>query len=356
MSTESVAATQTFVESFAAKLDAQIATAASQDPTPEPAAPPAAAAAEDPTPARAGSDSALATPESDAEATHDPKDQKDPTLADDPASPESETEEEGEPPAPVTPPEFAAVLARLGIEAPADMPAEHLAKLTDFAKRVEAGITRARQKDTAALVALKAEARVQAERPADFIAAALRKDATLIERVNALLDNDSPTAVEAHDVVMERAREKALQAEQATAPDVAAEAEEEAALDAHLAARLAEHKITAGPGLALLLENAALVTHAQTGAVRLTRTQLDAIVTAYAADITAARAHARRLEERRQSARTVQDKLADRRTAGLAVKPGAGSPPAPAAAPAPKTPEEFSTYFARKLDAQRRSA
>jgi hypothetical protein len=210
-------------------------------------------------------------------------------------------------------------------------------------KDLEAGFTRTMQKvraDQKDAIAIKAEARFQAERPDDFIVQMLLAKPELMEQVNAKLNefDASPTAREAHGVVVERAREKALAAEN----DVLAKAEanEKRAADivrmGKAAARAAKVPWEAGV-------EANIAAHL---AINSDITEAD--IRAIAADTAKLWNKALREQGRTKSQEYVAAKVQDRK-AGLTVRPSTGTAPAPSARPVPKNDDEFIAQFAATL-------
>lgn len=370
--TDTNLADQAFVERFTAAIDAQAASAAATiapADTPAPAADAPDAPASEPESASAASAADAADEDAQDPPTTDdapapaaapataPESDDDADDEDDDA--EEDTDDAGEEQEDAPSAEFAAALEREGAKLTLDdVPEAARPFVQQRVRELEAGFTKARQRDTQQLVELKSELRFQQSNPADHIAAQLRTDPTLADKVNALLEEfeRSPTAARAHDVVVEDARAKARTAEQQAVADVDARQREAEALDAHLETRLAEHGVKPGKALQRMLNDRAALAKAQTGTVALTQADIDEIVADYAADVAAEKEHARRLQKRADRRRYVADKTADRKTAGLVVRPSAGAPAAPPPPPKPANDEEFANQFAARLDAQRRSA
>jgi hypothetical protein len=352
--TESNLADQSFAETFAARLRGD-----STDSAAAPAAAPAAAAPDDPSPETESADDAA-----DSAAAATPPDPAAPDPdADDPAEPESDEGADAAEKQDAPPSAFAAALEREGVALTLDdLPAEARPLVEKKLRDLEAGFTRARQKDTAQLVELRTEQRWQTEHAADWIVAQIRGQPEIAEQVNALLDefDKSPTAARYHEQVTATDRATARAAVQGEADTAAAEAqagEDVDALDRHLEQRLAAAKVTGGAALGTMLTLAADAAEARTGKRVLTRETVDTIAAQYIADVQAAAKHAVRQSQRDTRGQYVEAKLADRKTAGLKVKPtGSATPPAPAPPPKPSNDEEFSTYLAAKFAAQRRAA
>lgn len=211
-------------------------------------------------------------------------------------------------------------------------------------KNLEAGFTRAMQEVRAGQKASQqdqAELRFQRERPADFIVAQLLANPEIAEAVNAKLEEmeRSTMAREHHGVIVEHARAsalKAVEAEQAAKEQQAQRSTEveriaRAAADAYavpfdfgvedkVAAHVAIHGDIDEPTIRRIAKEQA--------------TKYQAIV---------------RAQTREQSKTYVQQKVADRRTAGLTVKPGSGMSPQPAGRAKPSSDDEFIAEFASRL-------
>jgi hypothetical protein len=355
--TEANQAEERFIAEMAAKLPDQSDT---PDPSETPA--PAAVTADAPATATAEPESTSHAPAAgDAEADEQdpPAPAATPARADAPATePESDDdedddgEEEDEEEAHEPSAAFREALEREGAKLTLDdVPEAARPFVQQRVRELEAGFTKARQRDTAAIVELRAEQRFQREHAADYIAAQLRANPKLADEVNALIDEfeQSPTAARAHEVIVRDQRAAARTAEEGEVATAEAQQREVEALEAHLQSRLTEHGVKPGKALARMLADAATLAEKTTGKRALTRETIDTIVADYAGDVKAEREHARKLEKRVQRSRYVQDKVADRATAGLAVPPKAGAPPAPAAAPKPKTDEEFIASMAARL-------
>lgn len=187
----------------------------------------------------------------------------------------------------------------------------------------------------------RAEKRFREEQPDDFIVTMLEADPTLFDRVNAKLTEleASPTARKAHGIVVERAREKAKETERK-----ALDAEKDRQKKSDELTRTAKAAAKAyGVPFEMGVE-AEIAAHLAIG-TELTEDDIRAIAKAKAVIW---QRHLREVE-RGKSAKYVEEKLGDRKKAGLAVKPSTGAAPAPSALPTPKNDDEFIAQFAGKL-------
>lgn len=211
-------------------------------------------------------------------------------------------------------------------------------------KDLEAGFTRTMQKVRAAekeAAAVKAEARFQQERPDDYIVTMLLAQPDLMERVNAKLNelDASPTAREAHGVVVERAREKARQAEQ--------EALDKAESDSKRAGDIVRMGKAAARAAGVPWEAGVEAEIAAHLALNSDITEAD--IRHIAAEKAKVWKRVLREQGRTSKQAYVDGKVKDRKLAGLTVRPATGAAPAPSARPAPTNDDDFIAQFAAKL-------
>jgi hypothetical protein len=192
------------------------------------------------------------------------------------------------------------------------------------------------------IATVKAEERFRTERPDDFVVTMLLADPTLMDRVNAKLDEvtASPTAREAHGVVVERAREKAKAAEFAALD--AEKARGKRAAEVEKIGRAASTAVQVPYELAGV--EAMIAAHIAIKG-EITEPEIKGIVAERA---TLWKKHLRE-QDRLKAGKYASDKAKDIRTAGLAVRPATGTTPAPSAGPKPTTDDEFVAMFAAKL-------
>lgn len=211
-------------------------------------------------------------------------------------------------------------------------------------KNLEAGFTRAMQEirgQQKQSVQDQAELRFQREKPAEFIVATLLANPEIADAVNKRLEEFevSPTAREYHGVIVKDARAQALaaveaertEAEQAATRAVEIERTAQAAADAYgvpfdfgvedkVAAHLAIHGDIDEATIRAIAKGQATKWQALT-----------------------------RAQERDKSKQYVQQKVQDRATAGLKVKPGSGKAPEPASKRMPSSDDEFIADFTARL-------
>lgn len=211
-------------------------------------------------------------------------------------------------------------------------------------KDLEAGFTRTMQKvraDQKEAMAVKAEARFQQERPADYVVTLLMANPDLMAQVNAKLDEfeASPIAREAHAVIVEREREKARTAEQATLDraDADIKRQHDIVRMGKAAARAAGVPWEAGV-------EADIAAHLALG-----QELTEADIRTIAAEKAKVWKRVLREQGRIKQQTYVEAKVKDRKLAGLTVPPSAGAAPAPAARPAPTNDDDFIAQFAQKL-------
>lgn len=226
----------------------------------------------------------------------------------------------------------------------ASLPKEVRPVVEQKLKNLEAGFTRAMQDlrgQQKQSVQDQAELRFQREKPAEFIVATLLANPEIADAVNQRLEEfeTSPTAREYHGVIVKDARAQALaavEAERTAAEEAANRAQEiertaQAAAEAYgvpfdfgvedkVAAHLAIHGDIDEPTIRAIAKGQAA--------------KYQAIV---------------RAQERDRSKQYVQQKVADRATAGLRVKPGSGTAPQPASKRLAQSDEEFIADFTARL-------
>lgn len=230
-----------------------------------------------------------------------------------------------------------------------DLPPEAAAIVKARIEQMRAPFTRAMQEATAfrkEQATLKAELRFIKENPADAIVDMLRANPTLGEAINAKLDELDPdknpghaTVEEARKVVVERRKALAIEAEQREAQ--ALEQSEQRAEQVEAYARRTAGKL--GVPYSLGVEPMIALHVREHGDI--TREDIDRIVSQQA------RAYINTLREqkRNKAGQYVKDKLADRATAGLKVKPNVGLAPAPGKGPTPKNDSDFLAHAEGKL-------
>lgn len=211
-------------------------------------------------------------------------------------------------------------------------------------KEMQAGFTRAMQ-DARSYRASEQKARAEeafrTAQPAQYVVQMVLANPEIAEQVNAILDEigASPTAKKAHEIVVRDARAQAVKT--VTDADAAQEARSTRADQIESYAQKSAQK--AGVPFGLGVEEAVanhILAHGD-----ITEADVDKIVAAKAKEYTNhVRAH-----RREASREQVQAKVGDRKTAGLKVKPGSGSPPAPAGKATPKTESEFVEHMLASL-------
>ena len=210
-------------------------------------------------------------------------------------------------------------------------------------KDLEGGFTRAMQKvadERKALADVRAEERFRTERPADFIVTMLEANPELMGQVNERLDQfqASPMSREAHRVIVENERSKAKDAER---KELAAEKERGKRSDELTKVGRAAAKAAGVPFEAGV--EAEIAAHLAIG-TDLTETDIRHIAENKAR---VWKAELRKLD-RDKSTKYVTEKVKDRKTAGLAVRPASGITPAPAPVKPPTNDDEFIAQFVGK--------
>jgi len=216
-----------------------------------------------------------------------------------------------------------------------DLPEEARPIVRQRLRQMEAPFTRAMQEaktfrqEKAALVA---ENKFMRENLVDFVVEELLKDPTKGEAINAKLEEIGGNATnrKAHEIVVKETREK-------LATEAAGAVEQEAAWQQRpaLVERYARKNADAAGVKFEDIEEAIADHVTQHGDI--TPKDIDRLITTTAKVATSLT----RKGKRDGSKQYVTDKLKDRRTAGLKVKPGSGSAPAPGKGKAPSTDAEF---------------
>lgn len=207
-------------------------------------------------------------------------------------------------------------------------------------KDLEAGFTRAMQKlgaERKEVAAVKAERRFQEERPDDYVVTLLLSQPDLMARVNKKLEEieGSPAAREAHSIVVERAREKALATEeQALARE---KADIKRAKDIEMMGRAAAKAAGVPFEMGVEADIAAYL--------KINGEVSEADIRSIAAEKARIWKAELRKNERVGREKYVAAKVGDRAKAGLAVRPSTGAAPAPAGKPLPKSDDEFIAQF-----------
>lgn len=224
-----------------------------------------------------------------------------------------------------------------------DIPEEARPKVAKKLKDLEAGFTRAMQGlrgDQKAASSFRAEERFRKEKPADFIVSMLLENPDLAEQVNDRVGEleGNKTAVEGHKALVEKARREASAAEDGEA---AKAQERESRIDHYIKVGRAAAR-AAGVPFDMGVEEgiAARIALSEDGTIT------EAEIRKIAASKAAVYQRQLRQDRRDRSGKYVDQKVADRKKAGLKVKPGKGSAPAPAARALAKNDQEFIEEFA----------
>ena len=197
--------------------------------------------------------------------------------------------------------------------------------------------------------AFKAEERFRKERPADFIFAMLAENPDVALQVNKLIEQtaENETALNGHKALVENARRSAADAEDqaVTRAEHSKQVEGEIIAQGRAAAKAFgvpfEAGVADGIATAILLETQ-LAKAENREARRITKEQILGI----AKQKGQLYDNLKRQLARDKSGKYVADKVEDRKTAGLKIKPGTGgSAPAPGPKKMPKTDEEFVDQF-----------
>lgn len=207
-------------------------------------------------------------------------------------------------------------------------------------KDLEAGFTRAMQKlgaERKELATVKAERRFQEERPDDFVVTLLLSQPDLMARVNAKLEaiEGNPAGREAHDIIVERAREKALAAEEQVLDRE--KKDQKRAKDIETLGRAAAKAAGVPFEMGVEADIAAYL--------KINGDVSEADIRRIAAEKARIWKAELRKTERLGREKYVTEKVGDRKKAGLTVRPQTGSAPTPSAAPLPKSDDEFIAQF-----------
>jgi hypothetical protein len=188
-------------------------------------------------------------------------------------------------------------------------------------------------------VALKADLRFQKEHPVDHLVSLLLADPELGERVNEkLTEMESPTARQAHGVVVRDAKAQAKTAEETESATRSQRIERGEQVERY-AIRAAE-KAGVPYELGIAESIVALVlSRGENGDV--TRAEVDQIIKEKAA-VYERRVRAHKRESRKAY---IAAKAADAKAGGLKIRPGQGTPPGVGKKPVPKSDDEFVASF-----------
>lgn len=224
-----------------------------------------------------------------------------------------------------------------------DIPEEARPIVAKKLRDLEGGFTRAMQglrADQKAAVSFRAEERFRKEKPVDFIVSMLLEKPEIAEGVNQRIEEleGNSTAVEGHKALVEKARADAAKAEEGElAKGRANEEKIERIVKLGRAAARA-----AGVPFDMGVEEGIAARVALDGDI--SEDEIRKIANAKAS------IYKKKLRESRRdrSDRYVRDKVADRKKAGLRVKPGQGSAPAPGARKMAKNDDEFIAEFSAR--------
>lgn len=242
-------------------------------------------------------------------------------------------------------PKLEAALRKHGAKAVLDLLPKGLRPVVEKRlKEMEAPYTRAMQEATAfraERATLVAEKKFRDENQVDAVLELLLADPSLGEKVNARLDEigESTTNREAHDVVVQNKKAKAL----AAAEKETATADKQALRIQQVETYVRRESARLGIPLELGVEEAIALHITDRGDI--TREDIDRI-------LSVKKKQADRLlrgAKRDRSRKYVDEKLKDRRTAGLKVKPNRGAAPAPGAKKTAKSDDEFLSEMDGKL-------
>ncbi len=211
-------------------------------------------------------------------------------------------------------------------------------------KEMEAPYTRAMQEATAfraERATLIADKKFRDENPVDAVLELILADPSLGEKVNARLDEigESETNRAAHDVVVKDKKEKALKA----AEGETAKEDRQAARIQQVEAYVRKESDRLGIPLEFGVEEAVALHIMDRGDI--TREDIDRILRAKKKQADGVLRGSKRGNRRKY----VDEKLKDRRTAGLKVKPNRGVAPAPAGKKTAKSEDEFLAEMDSKL-------
>lgn len=270
---------------------------------------------------------------------------------------EAEDDDEGQPasdeladldPEDEAPVKLEAALRRHGAKAVVEkLPPALRAIVKKRLAEMEAPFTRAMKEATAfrpQQAELLAERKFRQDNPVDYVLDMLLADPSLGEKVNERLDeiSGSTTTREAHDVVVQDKKRKALEAVTKETTQAEARIQRGQQIEAYVERRMTALGIPAELGV----EEAVALHITEHGDI--TREEVDRILGAKAKQ-------AERLfrGRKRGDRRTYIDaKVKDRKTAGLKVKPGSGAAPAPGKGKTAKNDGEFLEQMDRELAAR----
>lgn len=211
-------------------------------------------------------------------------------------------------------------------------------------KNLEAGFTRAMQEvrgQQKQSVQDQAELRFQREKPAEFIVATLLANPEIADAVNKRLEEFevSPTAREYHGVIVKDARAQALAAVEAERTKAEQEATRVQEIERTALAAAEAYGVPFDFGVEDKVA-AHLAIHGDID---------EATIRAIAKGQATKWQALTRAQERDKSKQYVQQKVQDRATAGLKVKPGSGKAPEPAGKRLPSSDDEFIADFTARL-------
>lgn len=227
-----------------------------------------------------------------------------------------------------------------------DLPAEVRPVVAQKLKAMDAGFTRAMQElraDQKASLADKAELRFQREDPAAFVTALLMANPEIADKVNATLTEmeGSENARKYHGVIVEQSRANALKAVETETTEAQRKADR--AVEVERLGRAAGKAAGLPDALWSGLEAALALHITQHGDI--SDADIKALAKAHGEPYRKLVAEQARATKRDASKQYVQDKVRDRDTAGLRVKPNSGHAPGAPAKPMPKNDDEFKRQF-----------
>lgn len=210
---------------------------------------------------------------------------------------------------------------------------------------LERGFTRITQRlseEQKSATQFKAEERFRGEHPVDFIIEMIRSKPELAEAYNKRIEEleGNATAAEGHKALVEKARADAAKAEEG---EIEKGKATQARVENYVKLGRAAARAAGVPfDLGVEQEIAAHLLASDDGTI--TEQEIRAIAKRNAV------AYQRQLRQvnRDKSGQYVKDKVADKKGAGLKVRPGAGSPPAPGRKAMPKNDQEFIEQFSAR--------
>jgi hypothetical protein len=286
----------------------------------------------------------------------EPKDDDEEPLGDEPTDEDEDSDTEELEPGDTTAefdPEFATSLEKHGAKIDLDsLPKEVRAQVAQKVKHMDGAFTRAMMEARAyrkSEVELKAQLNFLRDNPVDAILDILYKHPEVGVKINAKIDEigESDTAKKAHGIVVERAREDALTKERTTITTAEQQAKYEQAVERYTEEAAQKAGVPAELGIADAV--GALIISKPAGQ-KVTRAEIDAIVASKAKAFKATQ----RQVTRDKAGQYVEDKVKDRKTAGLKVTPGRGKSPAPGGEREPANEAEFIEQAARRINAMHR--